>query len=71
MRKCNKLTVRPWTTESGFRLIRVFSIEHNTMRFRKHCERLKYRPDMVRSRRKTRVRVNRLHRLSVTAGRGD
>jgi hypothetical protein len=28
-----------WVTESGFRLIRVFSIEHNAERFRTHVTR--------------------------------
>lgn len=29
------------TTTSGFRLYRAFSIDHNAMRLRKHCERLR------------------------------
>ncbi len=36
-------------TESGFRLIRIFSIEHNAQRFRKHWQRRRRLIDTLES----------------------
>ena len=47
-----------WKTDSGFRLIRIFSIEHNAQRLRKHCQRLRRSADPRQSMR-FRVRMRR------------
>lgn len=55
--KRNKLT-----TDSGFRLIRTFSIDHNAQRFRKHCERLRRQPSELRWRKRMKARLDRCRR---------
>ncbi|GAB4565649.1 MAG: hypothetical protein Tsb007_37120 [Rhizobacter sp.] len=56
------------TTESGFRLIRTLTLDHNTLRFLKHCERIKRRPDNVRWHKKWKTRLDRRVRRSERAG---
>jgi hypothetical protein len=46
-------------TDSGFRLIRVFSAEHNAYRLRKHVERLHRLPSQLRWHKKMKTRLDR------------
>lgn len=54
-----------FATDSGFRLIRAFSIEHNAMRFRKHVERLGRAPTARRRNARVRMKARRARRAAA------
>lgn len=54
-----------FTTGSGFRLIRAFSIEHNAMRFRKYVERLGRAPAARRGNARVRMKARRARRAAA------
>jgi len=47
------------TADSGFRLIRALSIDHNAQRLRKHVQRLERLPRQVRWAKKWKTRLDR------------
>lgn len=49
-----------WATASGFRLIRVFSVEHNAVRMQAHVKRLKRRDALQPGAIRFRLRLHRL-----------
>lgn len=53
------------TTDSGFRLIRAFTADHNAQRLQKHGQRLRRMPGHIRWAKKWKTRLNR--RLSAPA----
>lgn len=55
-------------TESGFRLIRAFTIDHNAQRLRKHMARLDRLPSQVRWHKEWKTRLDRRVRRSERAG---
>ena len=55
------------TTESGFRLIRVFSIDHNARRFRKHVERLQRDSGHMRWHKRLKTKLDRVRRREAQA----
>jgi hypothetical protein len=57
--KTNKKRVPKLQTESGFRLIRVFTVEHNAQRFRAFYERFGKRLAMRPDQRKFRLFIKR------------
>lgn len=53
------------TTDSGFRLIRAFTIDHNGLRLRKHVQRLQRLPSYVRWAKKWKTRVDRRRQARI------
>lgn len=47
------------TTDSGFRLIRTFTADHNAQRLRAHCERLRRKTSHMRWAKKWKTRLDR------------
>ena len=47
------------TTDSGFRLIRTFTAEHNAQRLQKHGQRLRRMPSHMRWAKKWKTRLDR------------
>lgn len=55
-RKC----ASKWGTTSGFRIIRVFSVEHNALRLQAHVKKLMRRMTLQPGAARIRLRVNRI-----------
>jgi hypothetical protein len=66
MRPCNKFT----TSGSGFRLIRLFSIDHNGRRLRHYMNKIGRTPEMMRWAKRWKLR-NRRRALAAKGLQGE
>ena len=60
-----KVRTSPWKTSSGFRLIRVFTHEHNASRFRHHVDALERQFDRDRANKKFKLFIRRRRRAEA------
>lgn len=60
-----KVRTSPWKTSSGFRLIRVFTIEHNASRFRHHVAAIERKFDRDRANKKFKLFIRRRKRAEA------